>query len=489
MAQIILFNPSNGLLVDSLDYWPPWALLYISIKLHNEYSIKIIDERIHRDWKEILDKELTDKTICVGATSLTGLQLKFAAAFLKEVKRRKPKVKTVMGGNHVTSIPIDSAREPFVDFIVRGDGETTFYNLVKAIEKSGPCEDVKGIVFKGNLDQPLMTPPQEFENLEALGDLPLHLVEIEKHISKESGLRKFIIFTSRGCPFGCTYCYNSNIHNKDKWRAVSARKAIDFIKALIKYYGINYFVIQDDNFWVDKKRVEEFVRLIEEEKLDIKWAVYGATIVSLKYITPEIAQRLKRSGLQKVLCGIESVSPKVQKIIGKIIKMEDFYQVDKIMGVAGIKMIYSFMCGFPGETDEDIKMNIDAILYVREHSPNNDAGNIKPIIFYPGTALYDWAVSAGFKSPKTFEEWSNFTSNNYDTLAYPWLTKKRKEFFLNLYFTTLLLNPDYEYIKSKMWKYFAKAIYPVTKWRVKRLYFKFSPVLLILRQLKKLKLI
>ena len=80
-------------------------------------------------------------------------------------------------------------------------------------------------------------------------------------------------------------------------------------------------------------------------------------------------------------------------------------------------------------------------------------------------------------------------SINYDTLDYPWLTKKRKEFFLNLYFTTLLLNPDYEYIKNKMWKYFAKAIYPVTKWRVKHLYFKFSPVLLALRHLKKMGLI
>ena len=152
-------------------------------------------------------------------------------------------------------------------------------------------------------------------------------------------------------------------------------------------------------------------------------------------------------------------------------------------------MIYSFMCGFPEESDADIKMNIDTILYIRKHSPNNDAGNIKPIIFYPGTALYDWAVSAGFKPPNSFEEWSNFTSSNYDSLDYPWLTEKRKKFFQNLYFTTLLLNPDYEYIKNKTWKYFAKAIYPVTKWRVKHLYFKFSPVLFVLRQLKKMGLI
>ena len=86
MAKIILVNPSNGYLIDKIDVWPPWPLIYISTKLHKEYSIKIIDGRIDKKWKNILDKELNEETICVGVTSLTGLQLKYSLEVLKDLR-------------------------------------------------------------------------------------------------------------------------------------------------------------------------------------------------------------------------------------------------------------------------------------------------------------------------------------------------------------------------------------------------------------------
>jgi anaerobic magnesium-protoporphyrin IX monomethyl ester cyclase len=487
MAQIILFNPSNGLILDKLDIWPPWPLLYISVKLHTQYSITIIDGRREKHWRQILDRELNQDTICVGATSLTGLQLRYTAEFLREVKRRRPSVTTVVGGPHVTSLPLASVREPFVDVVVVGDGETSFYNLVKAIDATGSYDHVKGICYKDETGTPVATPAQDYENLESLGAFPLHLIDMPHYISTEYGRRKFILLTSRGCPFGCSYCYNSNSYHRGRWRCISAPKIIELIKSLISAYGIGYFVFQDDNFWVNPRRIDDFVALLEAEGLDIKWAVYGATIANLRQVGPDFALRLKRSGLIKVLCGIETASPRIQRLVGKCIDIADVLEVDRIMRQVGVKMIYSFMCGFPTETDEDIRMNIDVMLRIRKASPRHDVGNMKPLIYYPGTKLFDWALENGFTPPGTFEGWSEYTLSNYGAADYPWISAERRTFLQRLYFATLLLNPDYEYIRAPIWKLVSRLLYPITEWRVRHLFFRFSPVLSLMTLLKRVR--
>lgn len=470
MAQIILFQPSNGKLIDKIDKWPPWALLYASAKLDKEkYSIKIIDERHEKDWEKILDKELNEETICVGVTAMTGLHLKHAINFLREVKNRKPDIKTVMGGIHATADPCNTIKNQFIDFVVRGDGDIALYNLVRALEKN---ESVNEIITA------------DFVDLNEIEDPPLHLINIEKYISIKDNRRKFIIFTSRGCPFGCYYCYNGNDFNKNRWRGMSAEKVFNFITELRKKYGISYIIFQDDEFCVDRKRFEKFASLIKNT--DTKWAIHAANIRSLKHITPEEALELRKSGLRLIICGIETVSPEIQKAINKHIEIKDFFYVNDVMTNAGIKMGYSFMSGFPGETNTDIKMNVDTMIKIIEQNPNIDVGNIKPLVYFPGTKLFDWAIKNGFKPPQTLEEWSDYSWHNYDKLNYPWLSKKRKRFLQNLYFATFLLNPDYEFISKKKWKYICRLLMPITKWRLKNLNLNFSPVLFTLRFFKKM---
>jgi radical SAM superfamily enzyme YgiQ (UPF0313 family) len=210
----------------------------------------------------------------------------------------------------------------------------------------------------------------------------------------------------------------------------------------------------------------------------------------LKYITPEIAKRLKKSGLEKILSGVETVSPRLKKIIpNKFINVNQLLNINKNMSNAEIQMTYSFMSGFPGETDDDIKMNIDAMFSLKRQNPKTDVGNIKPLIYYPGTELYKWALKNGFKPPKTFEEWGKYSWNNYEALEYPWLDKKRKELLQNIYFSTLLLMPDYLYINNPLWKFISILTRPIIKWRIKKLFFKFSPSLFTLKLIKKMDLI
>jgi FkbM family methyltransferase len=81
-----------------------------------------------------------------------------------------------------------------------------------------------------------------------------------------------------------------------------------------------------------------------------------------------------------------------------------------------------------------------------------------------------------------------YSWNNYNALNYPWISKRRKKFLQYLYFATLMLNPEYEYINSLTWRYVCRLLYPFMRLRVKTLYFGYSPILYLLYLLKKLNL-
>ncbi len=448
----------------------------LPVYIDEEIFVKLISNLISRH----------HKIACLLAFE-SGLRISEVTGLKKEnfdFKNNRIKVINGKGGkDRWVMLPRDWD-EDYIDFIVMGDGDSSFYNLVKAIENNTPYSKVKGICYKDG--RPITNPPAELEDLNQLEEFPYHLIDIERYITIKDGRRKFIIFTSRGCPYNCTFCYNGNKFNKGRWRAVSAENIIKHIEMLRKKYGITYIGFMDDEFWVDKKRVERFVELLKD--MDIHWMVYGATIMSLKYITPEKAKEFAAAGLKHIICGIETLSPKLQRLTNKAIRQEHFYHVNKVMSDAGIKMSYSFMSGFPKETNEDIMMNVNAMLRIKKDYPQNDAGNIKQLVYYPATKIYDYAIQKGFKAPKTLEGWSNYTWHN-DRLDYRWITKKRKRQLQNLYFATMLLNPDYSHIDNKLWRIVCNVSMPITKWRLRHLNFGFSPILFMLRSFKRLNLI
>jgi anaerobic magnesium-protoporphyrin IX monomethyl ester cyclase len=162
-----------------------------------------------------------------------------------------------------------TAKSKYVDIVVRGEGDLVVKKLADRLVAEKPLGDVEGITFKAdgriksNHDAPLI----DLDNIPL--DLPFDLLLLDKYPSLKNG--RFHIQTSRGCPHSCGFCYNLT-YNKRRWSGKSSKRVIEEIEYVLKRFPETKIIdIIDDNFFVDKKRVEEICQQIINRKLDLTW--------------------------------------------------------------------------------------------------------------------------------------------------------------------------------------------------------------------------
>jgi radical SAM superfamily enzyme YgiQ (UPF0313 family) len=240
-----------------------------------------------------------------------------------------------------------------------------------------------------------------------------------KRLSHNPGERVIDFYTSKGCPFPCSFCYNLNF-NKRKWRARSAERAAEEVEFLYSTYGVNYFIIHDDNFVVDKERALHFAELIIKKGLKLKYSIDAR----VDYFEKVFFAKLKESGLCEIRVGCESGSNRVlREIIQKGITLEQILEAVDVAKNLDLKLILSFVIGWPTETIEERQQTIDLIIKIQKIYPKAAIYPLWIYIPYPGTTLFDKAVELGFRPPKSLEEWGSYS---WGKAHVPWLANQKE---------------------------------------------------------------
>lgn len=294
----------------------------------------------------------------------------------KTAKKILPEAVIVFGGpastflfEHLFSVC------PEIDYIVKGEGEITFPELLTSLETGASVEEIQGLVLKKD-GRIIETPPRPpLENLDTL-----------THPSTYFSFQHLAM--SRGCPGACTFCGSPDFWGNRQVRAHSPEWLALEMEALAKK-GVTHFYISDDTFTMDKPRVLEFCRLIAQKNLSITWnAISRADCVD-----EDILGAMRKAGCIQISYGVESGSEKIRKILGKPIDREKIISAFALTKSLGILPRVYFIYGSPGETRDTIQESVDLI-----HTIQPLGAVFYMLVIFPGTFLYRSAKQKGLVS-------------------------------------------------------------------------------------------
>lgn len=389
--NILLINPSRFKsipvireerceITERYSVLPPYSLLQIgSLLLRQGNNVSLIDAN---------GKDLSIKALCqrIRHIDFSVLIFRFTpttfdwdmkvASMAKEIN---PNVVTVGICWTLRDFPLevlDSTKE--LDIYIRHEYEVTTSALISALETNSSLSKVKGIAYRKN-GKNFLTP--DAEPIDDYDKLPMPAYDLlpdltPYYINTPSGRPFTIMYTSKGCPFSCSYCTVAGT----KWKARSAEKVIKELKYLKERYGIHTVSFFDETFTLNKKRVIQISKEIQEGKLNIKW--FCNTRVSL--VDKELLRLMRAGGCRGISYGIESGSQNILNRCHKRITVKQGEDAIRWAKDAGIKVYCSFIFGLPGETKETIR---ETIQFVRHTKPTGAQFNV--LVPYPGTKIYE----------------------------------------------------------------------------------------------------
>ncbi len=399
----------------------PYSILTVAAEICDKFAVTIIDQRTDFNWRERLKREISNSCLCVGISSMTGNQLKNALEAAKTVRETNPRIPIIWGGVHVTTLPEQSLGNKYIDIVVRGEGEKTCLELVTAMKEGREWNGILGLSFKkeGKIIHTPSRPPLDLNDLKPI---PWELIPLEKYFMKgqltpDTKRELDLGETSRGCPYACTFCYNST-KTGFTWRAMSPEKTVGIIKDAIKRFKIDGFWLRDDNFFVDLRRVEKILDLMKAEGINIYWYCPGIRMDTINRMSPELFRKLIDSGIRRFRPGIESGNDRVLKLINKNMTIKDIISANLRLKETKIPVEYSYIIGFPTETLEEMYDTVNLVLKLKKDNPYSVSHNINIYSPYPGTKLYGLSISKGLKEPKSILEWSEYHHLNINLDTY-----------------------------------------------------------------------
>lgn len=377
---------------------PPLGLLYLGAELEKAgFEVNIFDAQID-NWNI---KEASGSDI-VGIYCNTS-NYRRAVALSQEIKANF-NIPIIFGGPHVSTRPLEVLNNDSVDCVVIGEGERTIVELMDVLsgkQTALKLSDIKGIGFKDR-GRPIINPPRELiDNLDAISFPARHLVPIAQYRPSPNQYKRLpmtIMITSRGCPFGCTFCDVKTIWSR-RYRVRSVKNVLDEIKELIQNYGIKEINFWDDVWGLNKEWVEEFCGQILKEKLDLTWSCE----CRVDTVDKETLKKMKKAGCWCIFFGIESLDAEVLAAINKKINLEQINNAFRWAKEAGIEVRANFILGLPRETPEKVKKMVKTLCKL-----NPDYIKFNILTPYPETILYH-EIKEG--------KWGKIIDESYDKLT------------------------------------------------------------------------
>jgi anaerobic magnesium-protoporphyrin IX monomethyl ester cyclase len=342
-----------------------------------------------------------DPITMVAFTVMPGPQLVNAVPLTRAVKTRHPAVAIVWGGNFPSLYPAPVLNAPYVDWVVRGQGERTFVELLDVLRGQRDPKTVPGLCFREPDGSHWLGMERVWAGPDELPAPPYHKIDIDEYLPKTFlGHRSGVYQGSIGCPYGCKFCGVISVFGSREKVQAPAR-TVQHLEFLAREHGMDSVHFYDNNFLVAEAHARELAERIAP--LGLRWWC-EARVDALTRYSDDTWRLLRRAGLTMVFCGAESGSDAVLKKMNKGTTTAQILEVAARSREHGIIPEFSFVFGDPDDPGGEIE---NTLTFIRRLKGINPAMELISYFYTPTPQRRGTYgnVDALAGTPDLLEEW------------------------------------------------------------------------------------
>jgi radical SAM superfamily enzyme YgiQ (UPF0313 family) len=410
----------------------PLSVMAVGAALPPEVTWEIIDGNLPgmdvvRTASELVESQrlLRDPVTAIALTVMPGPQLVSAVPISKALKARFPDIPIVWGGNFGSLYPEPVLNAPYVDWLVRGQGEETFLELLDVIVGMRNPMSVAGLAFRLPDGSHHIGPERPWRGPDEVPAPPYHKIEVGQYLRPTIlGRRSGVYQASIGCPYGCNFCGVISVFGRRE-KVQAPERTAEHLGFLAREHGMDSVHFYDNNFFLNEAHAREVAAAFRP--LGLRWWC-EARVDALGRFSDETWRALKSAGLTMVFCGAESGSDEVLAKMNKGTTTDQITHAAAKCGEHGIIPEFSFVFGDPDEPEREID---NTLAFIRRLKAINPAMELISYFYTPTPqrkGTYG-GVNPTATTPQTLEEWIEpewvdwMTHENPHT---PWLEPRLK---------------------------------------------------------------
>lgn len=461
--MVVLIYPNNSPYL--YHKVTPLSILCLGSYLEERgIEVEYFDERIHP--RSRLKELVAQKPEMIGISSMTSYQIRAALRLAKMIRNHDDSIPLVWGGVHPTMFIEQTLQNPYVDYIIRNEGEESLYEFIKFRRGQTKLKihELKGLCWIDEDGKVVINAERPFVDVNTLPFPYIGKAEpiLREYIADSHSIPTVNMQLSRGCPYSCAFCYNV-FYSKRKMRVKDMDKIERELTILKRDYGVERIVICDDSIVSGHKRkIRELCEITG--RIDLAWE--GDCPVN--YINDEMVETLKKGRCEYLFFGIESGNPDILKKFSKGADVAANNRAIECMSKSGLDTTYSLIIGHPWETEEVLEEQLNYADWIHKTHPNAEIA-IQPYLPLPGTTMYDYAVKLGFNAPKKMEKWAEHTHDEY--VRIPWIKNKRR--LQAIYLLSFFAFRFDRFLKHATFRHLYTLLHKFSLWRWKHRYFDF----------------
>ncbi len=403
-----------------------------------------------------------DPIRAVALSVMPGPQLVSAVPLTKTIKASHPDIPIVWGGNFGGLYPKPVLNAPYIDWLVRGQGEHTFTELLEVLDGQRDPATVAGLSFRKQGGSHHMGEERHWVGPGELPAPPYHKIPVGEYLPATIlGRRSGVYQASIGCPFACNFCGVISVFGRREQVQDPGRTA-EHLRFLVREHGMDSVHFYDNNFFLN----EAHARAVADAMAPLGLSWWCETRVdTLTRFSHDTWRRLKRAGFTMVFCGAESGSNDVLRKMRKGITVEQTMEVAARTREHGIIPEFSFVFGDPDEPDREVE---NTLAFIRKLKARNPAMELITYFYTPTPQRKDTygQVDPLSGTPEHLEEWlhPDWVRWMIHDPDLPWLDQRLKRRVQDF---VLVLNSRFPSVHdraTRKWGKIAGRVLSQTRW-------------------------